>query len=102
MTKAKITDAKFQELHAMVITTWLLCGMSMPFAMARSGHADPRTFMRYVRMAEEICEKQRKQLREWELAASLAELASNGTGVSTTDTWISSAEDKPQITALIR
>ena len=58
--------------------------------------------MRFVRMAEEIREKQREQLREWELAASLAELASNGTGVSTTGARISSAEDKPQITALIR
>jgi hypothetical protein len=75
--------------------------MSMPFAMARSGYADPRTFMRYVGIAEEIREKQREQLREWEFAASLAELASNGSGVSTTDARISSAEDKPQITALI-
>jgi len=39
------------------------------------------TFMRYVPMAEEIHEKQREQWREWELAASLAELASNGSGV---------------------
>ncbi len=101
MTKAKITDARFHDLRATAITTWPLRGMSMPFTMARSGHAAPRTFMGYVRMAEEIREKQREQLREWELAASLAELASNGSGVSTTGARISSAEDKPQITALI-
>ena len=101
MTKAKITDARFHNLRVTSTTTWLLRSMSMPFAMARSGHAIPRTFMRYVRMAEEIREKQREQLREWEPVASLAELASNGSGVSTTDARISSAEDKPQITALI-
>jgi|SRR5262245_11997677 len=72
---AKVENAHFHDLRATAITTWLLRGMSMPFAMARSGHADPRTFMRYVRMAEEIREKQREHLREWELAASLAELA---------------------------
>ncbi|HEU0179423.1 MAG TPA: site-specific integrase [Blastocatellia bacterium] len=72
---AKVENAHFHDLRATAITTWLLRGMSMPFAMARSGHADPRTFMRYVRMAEEIREKQREQLREWDLAASLAELA---------------------------
>jgi integrase len=72
---AKVKNAHFHDLRATAITTWLLRGMSMPFAMARSGHADPRTFMRYVRMAEEIREKQREQLREWDLASSLADLA---------------------------
>jgi integrase len=71
---AKVVGAHFHDLRATAITTWLLRGMSMPFAMARSGHADPRTFMKYVRTAEGIREKQREQLREWDLAASLAEL----------------------------
>src|SRR5262249_10267817 len=63
---AEVENAHFHDLRATAITTWLLRGMSMPFAMARSGHADPRTFMRYVRMAEEIREKQREHLREWD------------------------------------
>jgi integrase len=75
MEEAKITGARFHDLRATAITTWLLRGMSVPFAMNRSGHADPKIFMRYVRMCEEIREKQREHLREWDLAASLAELA---------------------------
>jgi integrase len=75
MEEAKITGARFHDLRATAITTWLLRGMSVPFAMNRSGHADPKIFMRYVRMCEDIQKKQREQLREWDLAASLAELA---------------------------
>jgi integrase len=72
---AKIHNGHFHDLRATAITTWLLRGMSVPFAMNRSGHADPRIFMRYVRMCEEIQQKQREHLRAWDLAASLAELA---------------------------
>ena len=101
MKVAGIEGARFHDCRATAITTWLLRGMPMPFAMARSGHADPRTFMRYVRMAEEIREKQRAHLREWDLAASLAELASNGRGVSTTGAASSSIKDGLQRTELI-
>ncbi|HEU0178687.1 MAG TPA: tyrosine-type recombinase/integrase [Blastocatellia bacterium] len=92
MKEAKITGARFHDLRATAITTWLLRGLPMPFAMARSGHADPRTFMRYVRMVEEIREKQREQLREWELAASLTELAANGDGFSSADIQVERLE----------
>jgi integrase len=92
MKEAKIIGARFHDLRATAITTWLLRGLPMPFAMARSGHADPRTFMRYVRMVEEIREKQRGQLREWELAASLTELAANGAGISSDDIQVERLE----------
>jgi integrase len=73
---AEITiPTRFHDLRASIITYGILRGRTMEFAMKRSGHADPRTFMRYVRMAEEVREKQREQLREWELASSLTELA---------------------------
>jgi hypothetical protein len=49
--------------------------MRMQFAMRRSGHSDHKTFMKYVRCCEEIQQTLREQLREWELAGSLAELA---------------------------
>lgn len=75
MKVAGITGARFHDLRATAITGWLLRGMQTAFAMNRSGHADPRMFMRYVRMCEEIQQKQREHLREWELASSLAELA---------------------------
>jgi integrase len=75
MVDAEITGARFHDLRATAITHWLLRGMSVPFAMNRSGHSDPRMFMRYVRMCEDIQKKQREHLREWDLASSLAELA---------------------------
>jgi integrase len=78
MKEAEITGARFHDLRATAITHWLLRGMAVPFAMNRSGHADPRMFMRYVRMCEEIQQKRREHLREWELAASLAELTDDG------------------------
>lgn len=74
LKEAEITEARFHDLRATAITHWLLRGMQVAFAMQRSGHADPRIFMRYVRMCEEIQQKQREHLREWELAASLAEM----------------------------
>jgi integrase len=77
LKEAKITGARFHDLRATAITHWLVRGMQTAFAMQRSGHSDPRMFMRYVRMCEEIQQKQREQLREWELAAGLAELAAN-------------------------
>jgi integrase len=101
MEEAGITGARFHDLRATAITTWLLRGMAVPFAMNRSGHADPKIFMRYVRMCEEIQQKQREQLREWDLAASLAELAANGSGVSATNALCSSVDDKAQRTELI-
>jgi integrase len=70
-----ITPTRFHDLRATAITFWLVRGMGMEFGMRRSGHTDPRIFMRYVRTASEIREKQRAQLKEWELASSLAELA---------------------------
>jgi integrase len=70
-----ITPTRFHDLRATAITFWLVRGMGMEFAMRRSGHTDPRIFMRYVRTASEIREKQRAQLKEWELASSLAEMA---------------------------
>jgi integrase len=79
---AKVTGARFHDCRATSITFGLLRGRSVPFAMARSGHSDSAIFMRYVRMAEEIRQKQREMLREWDLAASLAELAENGNTVS--------------------
>jgi integrase len=98
---AKVEDAHFHDLRATAITTWLLRGMSVPFAMNRSGHADPRIFMRYVRMCEEIQAKQREQLREWDLAASLAELATTGSGASATGDRRSSDDDEPTRIELI-
>jgi integrase len=85
MEEAKVTGARFHDLRATAITTWLLRGMSVPFAMNRSGHADPRVFMRYVRMCEEIQQKQREQLREWDLASSLAELAGDNGAAAASD-----------------
>ena len=98
---AEIAGARFHDLRATAVTTWLLRGMAVPFAMNRSGHADPRIFMRYVRMCEEIQQKQREQLREWELAASLAELAVSGSGVAMADEWRSSVGDEEERTELI-
>ena len=77
---AGVTGARFHDCRASAITGWLLRGMPMPMAMARSGHSTAAMFMRYVRMAEEVREKQREQLREWELGASLAELAEGEAG----------------------
>jgi integrase len=82
MDEAGVTGARFHDTRATAIVTWLLRGMAVPFAMGRSGHSDPRIFMRYVRMADEVRQKQREQLREWELAASLAELAGDEEDVS--------------------
>ena len=75
MKEAQIGGARFHDLRATAITFWLLRGMRMEFAMRRSGHSDPKIFMRYVRMSESIRETHREQLREWELAEGLAELA---------------------------
>jgi integrase len=75
LKEAGIEGARFHDLRATAITFWLVRGMQTAFAMRRSGHSDQKTFMRYVRMCEEIQQKQREHLREWELAASLAELA---------------------------
>jgi integrase len=85
MGQAGVTGARFHDCRATAITTWLVRGMAVPFAMGRSGHSDPRIFMRYVRMAEEIREKQREQLREWDLAATLAELAGDKAGQGRTE-----------------
>jgi integrase len=82
MDEAGVTGARFHDCRATAITTWLLRGMTVPFAMGRSGHSDPRIFMRYVRMAEEVRQKQREQLREWELATSLAELADESAAIT--------------------
>src|SRR5262249_41483977 len=95
LEEARVTGVKFHDLRATAITTWLLRGMAVPFAMNRSGHADPRIFMRYVRMCEEIQQKQRAHLREWELAASLAELAANGSGA-----WRSPADEDLEMNEL--
>ena len=75
MKEAKIEEGRFHDLRATAITTWLLRGMQTEFAMRRSGHTEPKTFQRYVRMCDEIRQKQRAQMREWELAASLTSLA---------------------------
>ncbi len=75
MREAEIENARFHDLRATAITTWLLRGMQTEFAMRRSGHTEPKTFQRYVRMCDEIRQKQREQLREWDLAASLTSLA---------------------------
>lgn len=75
LKEAGITGCRFHDTRASAITHWLLRGMRMEFAMKRSGHSDPRTFMKYVRLAESIRESVREQMREWELATSLAELA---------------------------
>jgi integrase len=73
---AEITiPTRFHDLRATAITFWLLRGMPMQFAMRRSGHSDHKTFMKYIRSCEEIQQTLREQLREWELASSLAELA---------------------------
>jgi integrase len=101
MEEAKVTSARFHDLRATAITTWLLRGMSVPFAMNRSGHADPKIFMRYVRMCEEVQQKQRERLREWDLAASLAELTANGSGGSAISLLHSSADDEPARTEII-
>jgi len=85
MDEAGVTGARFHDCRATAITNWLLRGMGVPFAMTRSGHSDPRIFMRYVRMAEEVREKQREHLREWDLAASLAELAGDDRGESSVE-----------------
>jgi integrase len=74
MREAEIENARFHDLRATAITTWLLRGMQSEFAMRRSGHTEPKTFQKYVRMCDEIRQKQREQLREWELVASLATL----------------------------
>jgi integrase len=74
--EATIKDGRFHDLRATAITTWLLRGMQTEFAMRRSGHTEPKTFQKYVRMCDEIRQKQRAQMREWELAASLTALAS--------------------------
>jgi integrase len=82
LTAAEITThTRFHDLRATSITFGLLRGRTMEFAMKRSGHSDPRVFMRYVRMAEEVRDKQREQLSEWELASSLAELAGDAAAI---------------------
>lgn len=75
---AGVVGARFHDCRATAICTWLLRGMSTPFAMARSGHNVPHVFMRYVRLAEDVRAKQRALLSEWELGASLQELAEPG------------------------
>jgi integrase len=80
MREAQIEGARFHDLRATAITTWLLRGMPVPFAMLRSGHTNPKTFQRYVRMSEDVRQKQRERLGEWELAASLSALASAAAG----------------------
>ncbi len=72
MKKAGIHGARFHDLRATAITTWLLRGLLPQFAMRRSGHTEPKTFLRYVRMSDQIRQKQREQLSEWELAEGLA------------------------------
>ncbi len=76
LKEAGISDALFHDLRATAITFWLLRGMRTEFAMLRSGHSTPKIFMRYVRMSSEIRDKQRAGMHEWELAGSLADLAS--------------------------
>ncbi len=49
LKEAEITiPTRFHDLRATSITYGLLRGRTMEFAMKRSGHADPRTFMRYA------------------------------------------------------
>jgi integrase len=82
MREAKIEAARGHDLRATAITFWLLRGMRTEFAMQRSGHTDPKTFQRYVRMCEEIRQKQREQLTEWELATSLTALTESVSDVA--------------------
>lgn len=76
MKDAGIEGARFHDLRATAITTWLLRGLTAEFAMRRSGHSEPKTFQRYVRICDEIRQKQRAQMGEWELGVSLTALAS--------------------------
>lgn len=76
MKEAGIEGARFHDLRATAITTWLLRGLQPQFAMRRSGHTEPKTFQRYVRICDEIRQKQRAQMSEWDLGASLTALAS--------------------------
>ena len=71
---AGIKEVRFHDLRATAITYWLVRGMKTEFAMLRSGHTSPKTFMRYVRASEEIRQKEHRQLSQWELADDFASL----------------------------
>lgn len=69
MKEAGIIEAHFHDLRATAITFWLFRGMKTEFAMLRSGHTVPKTFMRYVRASEELRQKAHQELSQWELAS---------------------------------
>jgi integrase len=68
---ASIEDARFHDLRATAITSWILRGMGTEMAMQKSGHTEFKTFMRYVRLSDEMRAKTREKLTEWELASAL-------------------------------
>lgn len=74
MKEAGIQDAHFHDLRATAITFWLVRGMKTEFAMLRSGHVVPKTFMRYVRASEDIRQKEHRQLSQWDLASDFNSL----------------------------
>ena len=71
---AGIKEVRFHDLRATAITFWLVRGMKTEFAMLRSGHTIPKTFLRYVRASEDIRKKEHRQLSQWELADDFASL----------------------------
>lgn len=68
---AGIDDARFHDLRATAISGWLMRGMRTESAMARSGHKVYETFLKYVRLSEEMRAKERERMTEWELPAML-------------------------------
>lgn len=67
-------ETRFHDLRATSITYWLVRGMKTEFAMLRSGHVVPKTFLRYVRASEEIRQNEHRQLLQWDLASDFNSL----------------------------